>query len=118
MLRLLRVMLGLLGLFIGWSAVQHWIGSADLNQHYEATHLGESGRYVIALAQSTAAIFLLWPRFQASAGLILGTVLFAISLRQVGTAGVQPAFWEPFLVAVFAIASSVLLLQVKRVNAR
>ena len=109
MIVILRVALGVLGLFIGWSAFQHWIGSPEMRQHYEASPLAARGQFLVAAAQTIAAVFLLWPRFQALAGFILGTILVAIAVSQVAVNGVRPPFWQPFILGMCAIALAALL---------
>ncbi len=115
---ILSVMLGALGLYIGWSALQHWLGSPEMLQHYEATPLGARGQVWVAVAQTFAAVCLLWPRLQVLAGLILGTVLFAASIRQLVVAGLTSLFWQPFLLGAGAVTVALLLLRAKRRAAR
>ena len=118
MIVILRVALGFLGLFIAWSALQHWIGSPEMQQHYAASPLAARGQFLVAAAQTIAAMCLLWPRFQALSGFILGTVLVAIAVSQVAATGVRPAFWQPFILGMCAIALAALLRRAlrRRVN--
>ena len=110
----LCTILGLIGLIIGYSALQHWFGGAPLREHYQSIPLGAGGQFIVAAAQSTAAVFLLWPKFQVLAGFILGSILLVISARSVVINGLQAAFWMPFILAVLAIFAAALLRHYKR----
>jgi hypothetical protein len=60
----LRLILTLLGLVIGWSAVQHWLGPPEIVEHYRSVGLGEAGRISIAGLQTAACLGLLFHRTQ------------------------------------------------------
>lgn len=114
MTRTLRALLGLLGLFIGASALQHWLGGSELRQHYASTPLGAQGQFIIAAAQSAAAVFLLWPRYQVWAGFMLGGVLLLISGLGIARDGVHAAAWGTVALALIAIGAAALLRRTQR----
>lgn len=92
------------------SAAEHWIGSDALRRHYAASVLGPAGLLEVAVAQSVAAVGLLWPRFQSSAGLMLVVVMLAAASSHVRSAGIDARIWQPLAIAVWALIPSVVLI--------
>jgi hypothetical protein len=110
-----RIALALLGVMIGWSAIQHWTGGPELVLHYREVGLGEAGRFAIAALQSVAGLGLLIRRTQGVSALVFASVMVAIATRN-AVSGAPIKMVQPALLALWAAlpAGALLVLQRRR----
>lgn len=113
MTKFLRLILVLLGLVIGWSAIQHWLGAADLVDHYREVGLGEAGRLAVASLQSAACLGLLVRKTQMIAAFTLAAIMFAIAILHIVN-GELLKVTLPFLLALLAALPAGALLGLQR----
>ncbi|MBY0459856.1 MAG: DoxX family protein [Gemmataceae bacterium] len=105
-----RIALALLGGLMAYSAAEHWVGSDDLRAHYAASPLGSGGLVGVAVAQTLAAVGLLWPRTQPLAGCVLAVVMFVAASTHIRAAGADAGVWLPVAIGVWALVPSVVLI--------
>ncbi len=103
-----RIVLTLLGCLMAVSAFQHWIGSDDLRTHYANSVLGAGGLFAIAVAQTVAALGLLWPRTQRWAGFGLAAVMAVAALTHMLPSGSGNALL-PLVIGAAAVAGAALV---------
>jgi phage-related protein len=107
----LRAALRLLGVVMGWSAIQHWLPSAALGEHYREVGIGEYGRITVAFMQSVAAVGLLVNQLQLAAAAILAAVMSVVAVRN-AYVGEFAKTIEPLLIAAWAAVPALWLRRV------
>lgn len=112
-----RIALALLGVVVGWSAIQHWVGEPELVRHYQEVGLGETGRFAIASLQTAAGLGLLVPVTQSGTAVIFASIMIAIATRNAMSAVPLKALL-PALLALWAVLPAVALLVLPRHRAR
>jgi hypothetical protein len=97
-----RLVLAALGGVMALSAVEHWIGSSTLREHYARSVLGANGVVAVAAAQLVAALGLLWPPTQRTAAVILAAVMAFAALTHVLPGGDGATPWLPLVAGITA----------------
>ncbi len=107
-----RITLALVGLTFLFSAIQHFIGSEWLFEHYENNGISGKNTWLIGLAQLFAAINLLIPQTQKIAA---GTMCVIMTLAIASHLWRGESLWQAWeAVTIFTICLVSLLLLVKR----
>ncbi len=107
--RAARFVLICLGCFMAVSALEHWTASSELSDHYDKSVLGARGLTFVAIAQSLAAVGLLWRRTQRAAAFALATVMAGAALTHLVPGGNGAAALVPSLICATALAGALCL---------